>query len=298
MTTGGTLRLSLSTTALTSTLPIYAPDGAATTPSITFASDTDLGLYRASANTMVVYNGTGASMYFGSTYVQSLLQHIFAVGAVATPSITFAGDTNTGFYSAGEDTINITTGGVLIAHVDTATLVLDDTVWKDANVGALLLKTGGTLPGTVEWLDNDGDATGIYTLGFAVNEEGSGAIEIPHDYKEGTDITFHVHWGTNNAPTGTDYVQWQLTYTVAVEGDTLADSVAITKETAIDTQYETMRSDFTAITGTAFNIGDQFVFTIKRIAAVGDAFAGEVLVHSLGFHYEVDTIGSRTITTK
>lgn len=59
-----------------------------------------------------------------------------------------------------------------------------------------------------------------------------------------------------------------------------------------------MQSDFTAITGTAFNIGDQFVFTIKRIAAVGDAFAGEALVHSLGFHYEVDTIGSRTITTK
>ena len=298
MTTGGTLRLSLSTSALTSTLPIYAPDGAATTPSITFASDTDLGLYRVSANTMGVYVGTGAGMYFNSIYLQSLLQHIFAVGSVATPSITFAGDTNTGIYSAGEDTINITTGGVLIAHVDTATIVLDDTVWQDASIGALTLETGGTLPGVVEWLDNDGDATGIYTRGFAVDDQGSGVITIPHDYKEGTDITPYICWGTINAPSGTDYVQWQMTYTVAQEGTTLADSVAITKETAVDTQYETMRSNFTAITGTAFNIGDQFVFTIKRIAAVGDAFAGEALAHSIGFAYEVDTIGSRTISTK
>lgn len=185
-----------------------------------------------------------------------------------------------------------------VAHFDADTLVLDDTVWNDANVGALVLKTGGTLPGTVEWLDNDGDATGIYTLGFAVNEEGSGVIEIPHDYKEGTDITFHVHWGTNNAPSGTDYVQWQLTYTVAHVGDTLLDATTIAKEAAVDTQYQALRSDFTAITGTNFDIGDQFLFTIKRIAAVGDAFAGEALVHTIGIHYEADTIGSRTITTK
>jgi hypothetical protein len=179
------------------------------------------------------------------------------------------------------------------------TLVLDESVYNDANVGALVLRTGGTAAGVVEWLDNDGDATGIYTLGFAVNEQGSGSIEIPHDYKEGTNLTFHIHWGANDAPSGTDYVKWQLIYNVQRDGTTFVDATTLSaSDTAYDTQYKTTRTDFTAITGTNFKIGDQFNFTIKRITADGDAFTGEALIQTLGFHYECDTIGSRQIGTK
>jgi hypothetical protein len=147
-------------------------------------------------------------------------------------------------------------------------------------------------------VDEAGANTGIYTVGFAIGEEGSGSIEIPHDYKQGTNITFHVHWGANDAPTGTDYVKWQLTYTVAKDSATLDAATPIVKETAYDTQYEWLRTDFDAITGTNFVIGDQFLFSLKRIAADGDAFGGEALVATIGFHYECDTVGSRTITAK
>jgi hypothetical protein len=172
------------------------------------------------------------------------------------------------------------------------------TVWNDANVGSLVLQTGGTLPGIVEWLNNAGGATGIYTRGFAVGEQGSGSIEIPHDYKEGSNITFHIHWGANAAPTGTDYVKWELTYSISRTESTFPAATVITVETAYDTQYELKRSDFTAITGTNIKIGDQLNFTIKRIAAAGDAFGGEALVETIGFHYEADTVGSRTIVSK
>jgi len=37
---------------------------------------------------------------------------VAAVGLVGTPGITFAGDTNTGFYWSGADVFNVTTGGV------------------------------------------------------------------------------------------------------------------------------------------------------------------------------------------
>jgi hypothetical protein len=154
------------------------------------------------------------------------------------------------------------------------------------------------LPGIVEWLDSTGAATGIYTRGFAVNEQGSGSIEIPHDYKEGTDLTFHVHFGTNDAPTGTDYINWQLKYSVTRDGVVFPASTTITKEVAVDTQYKKVRADFTAITGTNFKIGDQFEFELKRIAAAGDAFAGEALTSTIGFHYQTDTLGSRQIGTK
>jgi hypothetical protein len=180
------------------------------------------------------------------------------------------------------------------------------TVFNDANVGSLVLQTGGTLPGIVEILDNDGDATGIYTRGFAVGEQGSGSIEVPHDYKEGTNLTFHVHWGANVAPVGgTDNVKFRLVYSLSRDSNTFPDSVTVDKEVAYTTRYNWLRTDLTAINGATagiaggdVKIGDQFSFTLSRIAASADEFGGEALVATIGFHYECDTVGSRTITAK
>ncbi|KKN41881.1 hypothetical protein LCGC14_0718760 [marine sediment metagenome] len=38
---------------------------------------------------------------------------------------------------------------------------------------------------------------------------------MQHDYKEGSNITFHIHWQGIAAPSGTDKVKWQLIFTVA-----------------------------------------------------------------------------------
>jgi hypothetical protein len=174
------------------------------------------------------------------------------------------------------------------------------TVWKDANVGsAMLARPVASQPSEGNFIDEGGGDTDITTLAFAVGEKVSGTIEIPHDYKEGSDITFHVHWQGAAAPTGTDNVKWSLDYTVGVGEATLDAATNITTaDTTFDTQYEFKRSDFSAITGTNFNIGDQFLFTLERVAADGDAYAGTALVATVGFHYEVDTVGSRLITSK
>jgi len=196
--------------------------------------------------------------------------------------------------------LTITTGAV-------KTLVLGTVVYNDANIGALTLRTGGTAPGFVQILDNDGDATGIYTVGFAVAEEGSGVIEVPHGYKEGTNLVFHIHWGANDAPAGgTDNVKWQLIYSVSRTNATFPDSITATAvEVAYTTQYNWLITDVATITGATggvdggnIKIGDQVHFTIKRIAASADEFGGEALIATLGFHYQADTIGSRAIGTK
>jgi hypothetical protein len=187
------------------------------------------------------------------------------------------------------------------------TLALDTPVYDDANVGALTLRTGGTAPGIVQIVDNDGDNTGLYTAGFDVNEEGSGVIEVPHSYKEGTDLIFHIHWGANDAPAGgTDNVKWQLTYSVSRAGATFPDSTAATAvEVAYTTRYNWLITNVATITGATggvdggnIKIGDQVHFKIKRIAASSDEFGGEALMATIGFHYQIDTIGSRAITTK
>ena len=174
------------------------------------------------------------------------------------------------------------------------------TVWRDINLGsAMLAKPSSSQPDTDEFKDSAGADTGIETYSFAVGEKVSGSFEMQHDYKQGSDFTFHLHWQGIAAPTGTDNVQWRLTYTLMRDGTTL-DAVTIidSPDATIDTQYMAVRNDFAAITGTNYKIGDQFLFTLERVAATGDAYAGDALIATAGIHYQIDTIGSRQIGTK
>ncbi len=204
------------------------------------------------------------------------------------------------------DSLNIDSSLVAASDIEVQcgtakTIELQTVVWDDENIGAGTLSgPPGLQPGIVNFVDNIGADTGIATFGIAVGEGLSGFLEIPHKYKEGTDITFHVHWQGIAAPTGTDNVQWQLTYTLCGESATitLPPVTIITAETAFDTQYECMITSFTAITGTDFNIGDQFLFTIERITASANEYGGEGLIQTVGIHFQIDTIGSRQILTK
>lgn len=46
------------------------------------------------------------------------------------------------------------------------------------------------------------------------------------------------------------------------------------------------------------NIGDQLLFTLKRVAASADEYGGDALLATVGIHYQVDTIGSKQMVTK
>ena len=173
------------------------------------------------------------------------------------------------------------------------------TVWKDINLGAALLtKPAASAPDTDEFKDEAGADTGIETYAFAPGEKVSGNFEIQHDYKEGSDLVFHIHWQGIAAPTGTDKVKWQLIYTVAKVDATLDAATTITAESDFDTQYEFVRTDFAAIVGTNFNIEDQVLFQISRVNASANEYGGDALIATVGIHYEIDTIGSRQINTK
>lgn len=180
------------------------------------------------------------------------------------------------------------------------TLELQETVWKDINIGsANLTRPIAGQPDVDEFVDEAGDDTGIETFAFAIGEKIQGGFEMQHDYAEGTDFTFHVHWQGITAPSGTDNVQWRLKYIVLRTGQTLDAPVTIdSPDCPIDTQYEVHVCSFAAITGTNYNIGDQFYFELERVASTGDAYLGDALTATIGIHYQVNTIGSRTITAK
>lgn len=206
---------------------------------------------------------------------------------------------DSGLFFDGTDFVLDTAGDAQVNCSANKTLVLGEPVYKDINIGGpTLAGNPGQSPDRDEFVDSTGTDTGILTYALAVGEAVDGAFELQHDYEEGTDVQFHVHWQGIAAPTGTDKVQWELTYVVARGGTVMAAATVIVVESDFDTQYESVRSDFAAITGTNFLIGDQFLFHLERIAASADEYGGDALLQTVGVHHRVDTMGSRTINDK
>ncbi len=113
--TNGVLRLDLSTTALTSTLPYLGQNGAAANPSLSFSADSTMGIYRIGANDLGFAIGGVLKFDISSTALTSVLPLYLPNGTVSAPSLTFTSDTsnNTGFYRIGEDDLGLATGGII-----------------------------------------------------------------------------------------------------------------------------------------------------------------------------------------
>jgi hypothetical protein len=128
LSTNGTLRFDVSTTAVTSTLPVMAPDGVQTDPAYTFASDPDTGVYSGGANILAFT--TGGTLRFNMTAQLNAA----SLGSQAAPTYTFSGDNDTGVYSPGADTLGFTTGG-------TNRFTIDGNQLKAINVGSAAAPT-------------------------------------------------------------------------------------------------------------------------------------------------------------
>lgn len=110
--TVGTQRLSiLGSTSVTSTLPFLAPNGTVSLPALAFSGDTNTGIYNIGADNVGVACGGAKVMDLSGTRIQSNVNHHFADGAAATPSLSFVSDTNTGHYWIGADNFGTTCGG-------------------------------------------------------------------------------------------------------------------------------------------------------------------------------------------
>lgn len=199
--------------------------------------------------------------------------------------------------STGTSGLAINTGATVESD---GTLVFsgDATVFEDYNVAALALSGPDVdRPDTVEFLAGTGAAgSGIYGLGFAVGEYVSGAIEVPHAAKSGGTVSAHIHFGINDALTGTDKVRFQLTFASYTTGEVMPTPVVLTSEVDVDTQLEQYVATFDVSSYVAPM--DQFAFSIERIAATANEYGGDAVALTVGLHCEVDMLGSRQITTK
>lgn len=197
------------------------------------------------------------------------------------------------FYSATNMVINsslINASDLDIFCGTEKTVELQNTVWNDINIGgAELLKAAANQPDQVSV-----SPTNIVTYAFdggGILEELHGSFELMHDYKEGTNIYPHIHW----YPTTTDIanVIWNIDYCVIAPTTATYGTLAISTSTT-GNQWRNIYAD-SVLSGPNFKIGDQVHLRLWRDGdTTGDTYNSDAAVGTLGIHYEVNTMGSRT----
>ena len=172
-------------------------------------------------------------------------------------------------------------------------------VYDDINTGINPRNTGTGRPTLATWMGN------IQQFQFAVNDFADmNPIEWLHGWKEGTPIEVHCHWCTGGANNATVRgVKWEVELSYAdMNNSVFITPVVASAETAIPANQADRTAFYTSIhtfTPTGYKIGTQMGFMIKRIASVTNtAPAANPFVMSVGVHYIIDTVGSRTISAK
>jgi hypothetical protein len=178
------------------------------------------------------------------------------------------------------------------------TLVLTTAVWEDLRAPATEVR----LPASGYYNPAEVEYKGGIVLAFgdeASNEEEvSFLFQLPHSYKEGSDIYPHVHWvGEDNTSAN---VKWGLEYSWANVGVAFPTTTTIyVIDANADTDVHNMAS-FAAITGTGKTVSSMLICRLFRnSSSADDTYTGKsAYLLEFDLHYQIDTLGSRTETAK
>lgn len=188
----------------------------------------------------------------------------------------------------------------------TLEFVGDATVYNIFVATLYAAKTGGNAPDWQVFRNNGSGSVGMYIWAFDNNNASSEdelnlTIQMPHDYKSGSDIYPHVHWSplTN----GTGVVTWGIEYTWADYGTVFSVTTIDTSnsESFSNAQNTHMLTSLGTITPST-NQDDISSILCVRIfrnsSASADTYTGKVALLSFEIHYEANTVGSRSLYSK
>ena len=144
---------------------------------------------------------------------------------------------------------------------------------------------------------------GTYALAFAdnVDQEVFFSCQIPHGWKLGSNLNPHIHWSPDGTDTGS--VTWKLEYAISDISGTFTSSTTMSATDAGDGvdrkhQYVDLGDiDMSAYTETN-DVSIMLINRLWRDVDDGDDFSGDAFLLEIDFHYEIDTIGSRSEASK
>jgi hypothetical protein len=263
-------------------------DFTATLPALNFCESVEFEFYNTGTGviriegTRINYDYDYMLLYAGESVViiDNLRGTWLAGGVHVTPRF---GDVENGNY------IEIEPDGTLVRYGNATT-------WEDVGF-PLIVKTTGTgrptyasFTGTLESLQ-----WGINDIAQAIDNE------VPHAHKLNSTMTWHVHFYTAVQDAADRYVKWEIAYAGSGYGGTVPAETVISAEvlipanTPIRTHYILDIGTYTPVSESP---GHNVKARLKRIAASGTAPSVNPFCELMQLHYERDTDGSRSITTK
>jgi hypothetical protein len=179
----------------------------------------------------------------------------------------------------------------------TMRMVGNATVFKDIVIPIVDRSAGSNRPSLSPFIGN------IQAYSFAVNDiVYCDFIELPHDWKEGSEIEFHLHWATSKSYSVEEKLQWELFFTTANMGEVFPSQTTLTKEVVIPIGTASLQHFYTSMgtfDTTGLKIGAVMGLTVRRIAkTAGGVESAAPYLLDVGIHYEADTIGSRLRASK
>ena len=175
-------------------------------------------------------------------------------------------------------------------------LELQDTVWDDIRTPANNVKLDSVKT------PNEVSYKGGLVLSFLHNTNNKiyFNIQVPHNYKLGTNLEFHNHIVL--PATGTGNVKFIFSYSWAKVGGEFSEETTVNATRDIsDDPADTHLvmpiapdMDGSGIDG----VSSMLLCSLERDVSVDDNYANGVYLLEVDFHYQIDTMGSRQTYTK
>jgi len=177
-------------------------------------------------------------------------------------------------------------------------------VFDDLLINSGLFKFRGSSDPTWQDWQPSGSGTAFQVLKFNKNDEIFFSVQLPHTYKEGTNLRPHVHWTPCDRGTAESgkYVGWKLDYSWAsINTGTFGASTTISmsdKCSGINEYHEVSAMASPFIDGTGQKISSMLVCRLYRSDTGADdtwvgTNANAPALLQFDFHHEINGAGSR-----
>lgn len=183
----------------------------------------------------------------------------------------------------------------------------DGTVWDDIRITLGSFDRPGSNDPVYVLYYPSGGAKAVYTVEFAKNDFASFTVQIPHKYKEGSDIYAHLHWtpGANGVAENGHNVGWKLDYSWAnINGVFGAVQTLYLTDACDGVNHKHLMTPDVVISGENKGISSMLLCNVFRSdTGTDDTWAATAsgslpLLLEVDFHFELDTMGSRERASK
>ena len=254
------------------------------------------------------YLKVGTALESGNGLISTVLELTFAgddsgIGYVPYTGATDDVDLGTHSITSGGGRFGSATNYVDIDASGEMTFNGDATVWDDFRIlPSNFDRPGITDPSIQDWQPGGSGMT-FKVWCFNQLQMGYFTVQIPHSYKQGSNILVHTHWTPHARGVAENgkTVAWKLDYSWAnIDGTFGASANADMTDTCDGVDHKHLMTPEATILGANKTISSMLVCRIYRDNTddwVGTGANGPALLE-LDFHFEIDTVGSKTHSAK